>query len=211
MVKKVSLTIVNALCVLVIVCAVSILLSVLLTGSGQAPSILGYSMFRVTTSSMEPTIAADSLIIVRQTEPESLQVGDIISFYSRDPALDGMVNTHRIVEIEQDGDSWLYTTKGDANNVNDQYTTQEEDIVGTVIFISYPLGKLVRLISNPLIFIPVIILPLAIILLLNLWQTISLAKKIAKEEEEIAIREAMEVIRKKKEESKDEESAKQEG
>jgi CHASE3 domain sensor protein len=53
-------------------------------------------------------------------------------------------------------------------------------------------------VSNPLIFVPVIILPLLIMLVANLWQTISLAKKIAREEEEKAVRDALDALREKR-------------
>jgi hypothetical protein len=91
----------------------------------------------------------------------------------------------------------VFSTRGDANNVDDRYDTQEDDLIGQVVFSSYFLGILVRLLANPLIFIPVILLPLAVLLLRNLWHTISLARQIAKQEEERAIRQAMEEIRKK--------------
>jgi hypothetical protein len=67
------------------------------------------------------------------------------------------------------------------------------------VYSSVGLGKAVRLLSNPLIFIPVILVPLGLMLVINLYQTVKIAKSIAREEEEQAIREALEEIRKKKE------------
>lgn len=61
------------------------------------------------------------------------------------------------------------------------------------------IGKLSRLAANPLIFIPMILVPLALILICNVASTVSLAGKIAKEEEEEAVREAIREIREKKE------------
>ena len=68
-------------------------------------------------------------------------------------------------------------------------------MIGKVIYDSLPLGKLSRLAANPLVFIPLILLPLAVILVTNLVRTISLAGKIAKEEEERAVKEAIQSIR----------------
>jgi signal peptidase I len=198
--KKWIYRIVDGISVLIIACAVFVLLTVLLTGSGEAPSILGYSVFRVMTGSMEPTIPTDALIVVQKVDPVGLEVGDIISFYSRDPSLDGAVNTHRIIAIDQKDGAYSFTTRGDANNIDDHYQTTEADLIGKVIFSSVVWGKAVRLLSNPLIFLPVIILPLAVMLIMNLYRTISLAKKIAREEEEAAIREALEALKKKREE-----------
>lgn len=107
------------------------------------------------------------------------------------------MNTHRVISVEQDGELWYYTTKGDANQIADKYIVTSNELIGKVIFTSHPLGIFVRLLANPLIFIPVILIPLFVILLSNLIRTVRLAQKMAKEEEEAAVREALEEIRKK--------------
>ncbi|MGN0322238.1 MAG: signal peptidase I [Oliverpabstia sp.] len=182
---------------IIIALAVIVLLIVVLTKSGEAPNVLGYSVFRVLTGSMEPAIETDSLILVKGIDPSEIKEDDIISFYSQDPSHGGAVNTHRVISVEQDGELWYYTTKGDANQIADKYIVTSNDLIGKVIFTSHPLGLFVRLLANPLIFIPVILLPLFIILLSNLIRTVRLAKKMAKEEEEDAVRKALEEIRKK--------------
>lgn len=53
--------------------------------------------------------------------------------------------------------------------------------------------------TNPLIFIPVILIPLAIILISNVVHTVKLAGKIAKDEEEAAVREAILQLKKQQE------------
>ena len=199
MLKKIIYGIVNFISVVIIAAAIVVLIMVLLTKPGKPPSIGGFTLLRITTGSMVPTYDVDTMILVQETDPSQIREGDVISFYSSDPMLDGAVNTHRVVRIEKDGGQYVYTTKGDGNNVEDPYDVKSEYLVGKVIWSSVILGKISRLVSNPLIFIPVILVPLAVILLSNFFQTISLARKIAKEEEEAAIREAVEQFRKKKE------------
>lgn len=199
MLKKIIYGIVNFISVVIIAAAILVLIMVLLTKPGKPPSIGGFTLLRITTGSMVPTYDVDTMILVQETDPSQIREGDVISFYSSDPMLDGAVNTHRVVRIEKDGGQYVYTTKGDGNNVEDPYDVKSEYLVGKVIWSSVILGKISRLVSNPLIFIPVILVPLAVILLSNFFQTISLARKIAKEEEEAAIREAVEQFRKKKE------------
>ena len=196
-IRKIFLNIINVVSVIIITSAVVVLLTVVLTRSGEAPNIFGYSVFRVLTGSMEPAIETDSLILVRRIDPSEIKKDDIISFYSQDPSHGGAVNTHRVVSAEQDGELWYYTTKGDANQVADKYIVTSNDLIGKVIFTSHALGLFVRLLANPLIFIPVILLPLFMILLSNLIRTVRLAKKMAKEEEEAAVREALEELQKK--------------
>lgn len=199
MLKKIIYGIVNFISVVIIAAAIVVLIMVLLTKPGKPPSIGGFTLLRITTGSMVPTYDVDTMILVQEADPSQIREGDVISFYSSDPMLDGAVNTHRVVRIEKDGGQYVYTTKGDGNNVEDPYDVKSEYLVGKVIWSSVILGKISRLVSNPLIFIPVILVPLAVILLSNFFQTISLARKIAKEEEEAAIREAVEQFRKKKE------------
>ena len=201
-IKKILLKGLNLLSILMIICSLGVLLTVVMTKKGEAPNVLGYSLFRVMTGSMEPNIPTNALIVVHREEPDGLAVGDVISFYSRDPSLMGEVNTHRIVAIERSGDRYLFATKGDANNVEDQYVTYGEDVIGKVVFSSYRLGQAVRLISNPIIFIPLIIIPLVIMLGHSVWESVTLAAKLAKEEEEAAVREALEEIRQKREAQK---------
>ena len=194
MVKKFLYTLINTVSLLIIVAAVAVLVLVLFTPSGRAPQVLGYTMLRVTTGSMEPTYAIDTLIVVKKEAPSAIQEGDIISFYSSDPALDGAVNTHRVTAAEAQPDgSYLYRTKEDAYEVHSNY------LLGKVVGSSLLLGKLSRLAANPLIFVPVILVPLFVILLTNLLRTIRLAGKIAKDEGQAAVREAIEELRKKRE------------
>lgn len=203
--KKIILNVINAVSVIIIVLAVTVLLTVVMTKNGEAPKFMGFSVFRVMTGSMEPNIPTDSLILVRETDPWDLREGDIISFYSMDPELDGMINTHRIVAREISAEEGLVlTTKGDANALNDDYPVYAENVVGKVIWHSRLLGGLVRLTANPLVFLPFIIVPLLALLLGNLVRTVKLAKQMAKEEEEQAISEMKEAmaLRKKNEETK---------
>jgi len=111
-------------------------------------TIIPYSIVWVLTESMEGTnedsIPAESYIIVKKYDEdklkEILEEGDIITFYSRDPSIEGQLNTHRIYEI--DGD--LITTKGDNNSTTDEYKVYYEDIVGVYVKQLPVLTKLTR-------------------------------------------------------------------
>lgn len=208
-IRRVLVNLVSLVSVCLIIASILVLLKVITTKQGEAPSIFGYSLFRVVTGSMEPQIPVDSLILVKREEASTLQVGDVISFYSRDPSLLGEVNTHRIVEIHENEGSLSFTTKGDANNIVDRYDTREEDLLGKVVFSSASIGKFVRLLSNPLVFFPFIILPLAILIIKNIIDSVKTAKALVREEEEAAVREAIQAIREKKEQEKIEQELKE--
>lgn len=185
----------NAAAIALILASVFVLLSVVLTPAGQVPQVLGYSVFRVMTGSMEPEIREDSLLLVQKTPPEDIVPGDVISFFSPDPMLEGAVNTHRVVRIEKENGRIQFITKGDANVIEDTYPVDASALVGRVVFQSYGLGRAVSLLANPLVFGIIILLPLLIILLMNLYRAVRIAADIAKKEEEEAVRKALEEIK----------------
>ena len=113
-----------------LVLAASILLYVMVAAArGDIVSIFGKSVLRVLTGSMEPTILTDDYIIIDRTATSTLREGDIISYYSTDAQIAGLVVTHRIVGITDDG---RYLTRGDANTVNDA-PVSEEQIIGRYV------------------------------------------------------------------------------
>ncbi len=92
-------------------------------------------------------IEVDDLIFVTEAEPEKLEVGDIIAYKSKD----GIIVTHRIVEIETDDQGGLhFTTKGDANNVADEpvgtnaligvYRGRIPKVGRVIMFLQTPIG-----------------------------------------------------------------------
>lgn len=188
----------NAAAIALILVSVFVLLSVVLTPAGQVPQVLGYSVFRVMTGSMEPEIREDSLLVVKKTPSEDIVPGDVISFFSPDPMLEGAVNTHRVVRIEKENGRTQFITKGDANVIEDTYPVDASALVGKAVFKSYWLGKAVSLLANPLVFGIIILLPLLIILLMNLYRAVRIAADIAKKEEEEAVRKALEEIKAKR-------------
>lgn len=188
-------SLINIAAVCLIAMSIFVLLTVVLTPAGQVPQVMGFSVLRVLTGSMKPEIPADSMLLVQKADAASLQVGDVISFFSPDPSLNGALNTHRIVDIAEADGSLQFTTKGDANLIEDQYPVDESRVVGRVIFVSTRLGELLRLISNPLVFGLAVLVPLVLILVGNLVSALKSAARLAKEEEEAAVRQALEELK----------------
>ncbi len=82
----------------------------------------------VMTDSMADEIPASTYICIRREHPQSIEVGDVITFYSDDPQLGGSLNTHRVVDIKDGGAEFV--TKGDNNLIEDRYTAKAEKVVG---------------------------------------------------------------------------------
>lgn len=188
MIRRIITIVIDVVSVAIIICAAVIMLSVVFTKSGDVPKIGGYSLMCVISGSMEPEIPVNSLVLVKEASPEEIRQGDVISFYSTDPVLDGAIVTHRVAEIISDDGGSEFKTKGDANGYVDEYTASGKDVIGKVVFISPGAGILVKLSANPLIFILLILIPLAVMLILIIRQTVVVACEIEKEEQEEALR-----------------------
>lgn len=96
----------------------------------------------VATGSMEPLIHPGDVILLHQIRSEEqirgLEIGDIIQFKR-----EGVLITHRIIEIEEDELKNLsFHTKGDNNSVEDSQIVHPNDIrgffLGTIPKIGYP-------------------------------------------------------------------------
>lgn len=92
------------------------------------PRYAGIEQYVVISGSMEPAVPVGSMVYSGQTDPSTLESGDIIVFNSADT--DGTPITHRIVENHiADGE---VITKGDANEQNDLSPVKYADILGKV-------------------------------------------------------------------------------
>ncbi len=195
---KYLLKVLNALSVLVIVAALLVLLAAVFTPAGEVPSVAGYSFLRTLTGSMEPAIPVHSLVVVERADANELEVGDVITFKSTNDALEGSLNTHRIVAVDDSGAEPVFRTKGDANVVEDAEAVRAENVVGRVVFVSAGVGIAASLLSNPLLFFPLIVMPLTVLLVIEIARMVRSAQEVAHAEDELALREAVEEIRRRR-------------
>ena len=96
-------------------------------------SIFGYRFYNVLTSSMEPDLHQGSLIFVKITDPETIEVGDDITFYPG--STQEAYLTHRVIEIVPNyDDTGLigFRTQGIANDSPDSFVTSQNRVVGVV-------------------------------------------------------------------------------
>lgn len=95
----------------------------------DVPSFAGIFPMIVLSDSMYPEFSSGDLIICRTTDPEDVEIDDVISFF--DPQGNGTsVVSHRVVAITEEDGVLYFTTKGDYNNAEDSVAVSEEDLVG---------------------------------------------------------------------------------
>ena len=105
--------------------------------------VVGFTPYVVLSGSMEPAYHVGSMIYVKEVDPAEIQVGDPITFRIDD----GMVATHRVIAISEDGRS--FQTKGDANDAPDGAPVSAENLVGKPVFTVPYLGYLANWMMHP--------------------------------------------------------------
>lgn len=167
--KKIWDTVTTALVVLVVIFAV------FLMGS----RLVGLQVFNVISGSMEPTYSVGDLIYVKTVDPDSVKVGDPITFVLNE---DLVVATHRVTAI--DAESRHFTTKGDANATEDAAPVHFNNLIGVPQFSIPKLGYVSDFIQHP----PgmYITIGVGIILILAVFLPDMIGKKKEDEEEDAA-------------------------
>ena len=112
--KKICNVIIDIVIILVLIISILVVVLSLTSRESGVPNLFGYTPLSVLSDSMEDTIMKDDVIICQCVEDfdAKYQVGDVVTF----PIVVDNVktfNTHRIVEVIEDGGATYYRTKGD--------------------------------------------------------------------------------------------------
>lgn len=105
--------------------------------------LVGVQVFSVISGSMEPEYPVGSLIYVKEVDPTSVQVGDVITYVLPN----GTPSTHRVIRI--DAENERFYTKGDANDIEDGSPVSYKNLIGTPVFKIPYLGYVAHYIQNP--------------------------------------------------------------
>lgn len=109
---------------------------VLMAGQGNVPYIFGYRVMQVISDSMRPTISAETCIVIEKVDDISeIKIGDVITFISEDPRIEGYYNTHRVYDIITDAETGetLLQTKGDAHETPDAQLVSFDQVAGRYV------------------------------------------------------------------------------
>ena len=139
--------------------------------------ILGYSICYVVTGSMEPVLNVGDVVLIKDIDPFDIKINDIITYKSTSGPLSGNFITHRVVKVNTDGENIFFFTKGEANISNDTEVITPDKIMGVYQNKLPILKTILTLLSNPIIFILIVITPLLFSLMMQLTSFFIAIKK----------------------------------
>ena len=176
--KRIANAVILALQIAFVVLAITICLVVMLNPqSGDKVSPVGVKLLPVLTGSMEGT-NKDSFpkgALVIATTPKNkganLGVGKVVTFKMLEEESGQVILvTHRIIEVvELEPGLYKYKTQGDANPIPDEDLKWPNDILAVYAFHINGLGSALTWIRTGYNFIYVIIIPLGLLLIYNIY------------------------------------------
>lgn len=138
----------------------------------QAPHF-GWRVDAVSSGSMEPQLKHGSLVVTRPVEPETIVIGDMITFRPIAAGEDQI--THRVVGIGHSS-SLHFQTKGDACENPDPFTVPARNLIGKICFHVPYLGYVTEFLKTPLGFTVAVAIPGVIVVAVyvtSLWQALT--------------------------------------
>ena len=176
-IKKIGAAVVSLFIVVLILFSIIISISsITAKANNGVPDLFGYTPFSVQTNSMKPTIRKGDYIFVEKCDAETLKVGDIVTYFT---IIDGkrVVNTHRIVNVYTTGDMIEYQTQGDNKETNpepDEMLLSPGDVIGKFTGTKIPvLGSVIDFLSTQLGFFLVILLPVLLFTIYQIYKLIA--------------------------------------
>jgi len=142
----------------------------------SVPALVGAkASYVVLSGSMEPSISPGDVVIVYETDPATLDVGDVVTFAR---AGETIPVTHRVAEVVTADGQRAFRTKGDANEDADPGLVSPDNVVGVVPSVSLPLvgsvaavipliGYVIEFAKTPVGLAALVVVPLALLLALE--------------------------------------------
>ena len=179
--KRIGTIVISVILWAIILLAALYAFTTMATKDDQSVSrILGYTPMTVESDSMKPTFCKGDLIFIKKCDTSKLKEGDIITFHT---IIDNQyaLNTHRIQKIEEVNGVRSYTTIGDNNNgVADQHVISDGDIVGKYVGHISNLGKVMSFLSSSMGFLIVIVLPMLLFFVYQVYNLIMISIRLKK-------------------------------
>ena len=187
--KKVLNTIKNIFTWLVVIFTVCVMVFTMVsvrTFDQNNRSIFGYKAFIVQSDSMSATdFNAGDLILVKETDPSTLQAGDIIAYISQDSSSFGETITHKIRKATTDANGQPgFVTYGTTTGVDDALVVTYPYILGRYEKAIPKVGTFFQFLKTTQGYILFILIPFLLLIGIQGLNTIQLFRQYKKEQME---------------------------
>ena len=121
---------------------------------------------------MVPVYNINDVILVKEKENDEIQIGDDLVYIGDTGEINGIIITHRVVDIEKhDNKKFSYYTKG-LMNLNMDPVVSEDQILGVVVYKIQILSIISKIINNIYGFFLLVFTPLVILIFINIKELI---------------------------------------
>ncbi|MCL2865550.1 MAG: signal peptidase I [Lachnospiraceae bacterium] len=144
--------------------------------AGIPRHLMGFSVMRILTTSMQSELPQHSLIITRQVDPAEIQIGDDLTFMVDE----NTTFTHRVILIYEnylESGQRGFQTQGVENARPDSSIVRPENIIGRVVWHSFLIGRTMYFIREH-----VLLIGIFAALLIAFITTVKLAQKLKHDE-----------------------------
>lgn len=141
----------------------------------------GWRVNAVLSGSMEPSLQVGSLVVSRPVAPETVLIGDVITF--RLDQADVILVTHRVNDIGHSSPLY-FETRGDANTSPDPFTVPARNLVGKIILHIPYAGYATEFLKTPFGFVLGLLVPALIVIVMylrNVWRFLNRDKQSSNE------------------------------
>lgn len=149
-------------------------------------ALFGHKMYIVLSDSMSATdFDAGDLVVVKEVDPGTLQVGDIVSFVSQNADSYGQVTTHKIREITvTDAGEPGFITYGTTTDTNDEGVVTYPYVQGKYVLAIPKLGTFFQFLKTPQGYLLCILLPFMLLILYQGLNCVKIFRQYKKEQME---------------------------
>lgn len=139
-----------------------LIIAILQRTTNNEITLFGYRIFVVATGSMVPEYEVGDVLVSKEVDPATIQVGDDIVYEGKEGSFKDKIVTHQVIMIEKENENYRIQTKGIANTKADPEITQNE-VIGKVIYKMGVLSLLQRAMSNNYVFYFVVFVPIVLL------------------------------------------------
>jgi signal peptidase len=137
----------------------------------MVPIVFGWRPYTVLTGSMRPVIQPGDVVMDQPISVMKMHVGDVVTF--SDPTRHGDLVTHRIRSLVHDAQQTRVQTRGDANNTSENWTIDNDQRVGRVVYTLPKVGHFAVWVRSPVGLIVLIVIPVLLFgfsILRSIWK-----------------------------------------